>query len=117
MKEFNITEFRKSKGLKQKDFATLIGVVQPYLSELESGKRPITKDVYSKIKAAYPDEDFSGYTLLVPKNESPITLKEGIQSFFDKREEGLISIIESQQRTIESLSRTIEALSNSLGVK
>lgn len=111
MINFNIAEFRKSKGLKQKEFAVLIGVVQPYLSELESGKRPITKDVYNKIKAAYPNDDFSEFILLVPKNESPITLNEAIKSF---REDQYLAIIESQQRTIESLSRTVDTLSNSL---
>ena len=108
MKEFNIAEFRKSKGLKQKDFATLIGNAQPYLSEKESGKRPVSKDVYNKVKATYPNDDFTEFLLLVPKNESPITFNEAVNNF---KEEQYLSIIESQQRTIESLSKTIENLS------
>lgn len=111
MKEFNISEFRKSKGLNQKEFATIIGVAQPYLSEIESGKRPVSKEVYNKVKSIYPNDDFSNFILLVPKNESPITLNEAVKSF---REDQYLAIIESQQRTIESLSRTVETLSNTL---
>lgn len=49
----DLSELRKSLGLKQKDFANNIGIAQSYLSELERGVKPMTEDVYRSIEERY----------------------------------------------------------------
>ena len=45
-----IKQLRKKEGLTQAQFAKEIGVSQPHLSDLESGKRNLTEEVLTKIK-------------------------------------------------------------------
>lgn len=55
----NLQKLRKSKHLKQNELGDLLGIKQAYMSELESGKKPIPQDIYNKIKSEFSDaEDF-----------------------------------------------------------
>lgn len=47
-----IAEFRKAKGMTQIYFASLIGISQPYLSEIETGKAIPKVDVLQRIAVA-----------------------------------------------------------------
>lgn len=116
---FDLKRFRKENGkITQTEIAKMFNCTQGNIYAIEASGRDLTNEQLDILKSKFGEETTNKYIInLIPNNESPITLKEGVQGFFDKREEGLISIIESQQRTIESLTRTIEALSNSLGVK
>jgi plasmid maintenance system antidote protein VapI len=40
---------RKWEGFTQKDLATLVGVRQTHISEMEHGKRPIGKDMAKRL--------------------------------------------------------------------
>ena len=48
-----ITENRLNKGLEQQKAAELLGVSQPYLSLLESGKRKLTRKLAEKVVKVY----------------------------------------------------------------
>ena len=48
-----ITEIRLSKNLEQRIAAELLGVSQPYLSLLESGKRKLTRELAEKVVKVY----------------------------------------------------------------
>ena len=43
---------RSKEGLTQKQLATMIGVAQHHVSEMENGKRPIGKEMAKKLAAA-----------------------------------------------------------------
>ena len=45
----NVQEARKSRGLKQKELAELIGITAPSLSSFERGKSNVTLDTMIKI--------------------------------------------------------------------
>lgn len=49
MNRQQLVESRLNKGLEQKEAATLLGVSQPYLSLLESGKRKLTRKFAEKV--------------------------------------------------------------------
>lgn len=49
MNKINIASLRKSLRLRQKDFGEKIGIKQAYLSEIESGKKPLTEELYNNI--------------------------------------------------------------------
>ena len=54
-----LVESRLNKGLEQKEAADLLGVSQPYLSLLESGKRKLTRKLAEKVfsSSKYPKID------------------------------------------------------------
>lgn len=45
----NISEIRELAGLRQVDLARLTGLTQAYISEVEHGKKPLTRDSAEKI--------------------------------------------------------------------
>ena len=49
MNKINIASLRKSLKLRQKDFGEKIGIKQAYLSEIESGKKPLSEELYNNI--------------------------------------------------------------------
>jgi transcriptional regulator with XRE-family HTH domain len=64
MYSVDIKSIRKSMKLSQLDMAKILDISQPYLSEVEQGKRPITDHIATKIKT-YIDE-----------HDLPITISE-----------------------------------------
>lgn len=49
MNRLNIAKLRKSLRLNQEDFRKIIGISQSYLSELETGKKELTEELYNTI--------------------------------------------------------------------
>ncbi len=48
-----LTAHRTQLGLTQSEYAALLGVSQPYLSQLESNRRPLTKKLKAKLAEAF----------------------------------------------------------------
>lgn len=47
-----ITELRKKAGWRADQFANAIGISRPYLSNIEAGRKPLTKVLLAKIALA-----------------------------------------------------------------
>ena len=61
MNKINIASLRKSLKLRQKDFGEKIGIKQAYLSEIESGKKPLTEELYNNIIEVFGMDKVSEY--------------------------------------------------------
>lgn len=57
-----VKKFRKSKNMKMSDLADKIGVTQPYISQVENGKRGIPK--YEMIKKIADALEIKSYLLI-----------------------------------------------------
>lgn len=51
----DIKAFRKENKIKQSEICELLKVKQPYLSAIESGKRPLSEDKYDILYMQYGD--------------------------------------------------------------
>lgn len=47
-----IREFREARGFKPDQFANSIGISRPYLSNIEGGRKPLTKVLLARIALA-----------------------------------------------------------------
>ena len=54
-REHSVRLLRKRLGLRQREMAARLGISVSYLSQIESGDRPITRAVVSAIASEYPD--------------------------------------------------------------
>lgn len=54
--KIDLNGLRKSLGLKQAEFAEKIGIKQAYLSELETGKKPIPTSTYNTLVDVFGEE-------------------------------------------------------------
>ena len=70
MNKINIASLRKSLRLRQKDFGEKIGIKQAYLSEIESGKKPLTEELYNNIIAVFGMDKVSEH--FISTNDSDI---------------------------------------------
>lgn len=61
MNKINIASLRKYLKLRQKDFGEKIGIKQAYLSEIESGKKPLTEELYNNIIEVFGMDKVSEY--------------------------------------------------------
>jgi transcriptional regulator with XRE-family HTH domain len=52
----DLKRFRKVKNIQQKDIVKLLGVSQAYVSDIERGLKPISKDAYNILYNTYGDE-------------------------------------------------------------
>ena len=52
----NIENLRNSKNMKQEEFANIMGISRPTVSNWEQGKNPPTKDSLSTVRLEYPYE-------------------------------------------------------------
>lgn len=111
---FDLKRFRKENGkITQTAMAEMFNCTQGNIYAIEASGRDLTEEQMNILKSRFGEETVSKYIInLTPQSESPATMKESVNNFFNKREESLLSIIESQQRTIENLSRTIVNLSS-----
>lgn len=80
MNKINIASLRKSLKLRQKDFGEKIGIKQAYLSEIESGKKPLTEELYSNIIEAFGIDKVSAYftDARIGDNIATTTINEAI---------------------------------------
>lgn len=92
--------------------AEMFNCTQGNIYAIEASGRDLTEEQMNILKSRFGEDVVSKYIVnFTPKSESPVTMKEAASDFFNKREESLLSIIESQQRTIENLSRIVDNLS------
>ena len=70
MNKINIASLRKSLRLRQKDFGEKIGIKQAYLSEIESGKKPLTEELYNNIIEVFGMDKVSEH--FISTNDSEI---------------------------------------------
>lgn len=50
MNNIELIVVRLKAGLKQYELAEELGIPAPYLSEMETGRRPITPEIYKEIQ-------------------------------------------------------------------
>lgn len=53
MESINILKLRKSLKMTQLEFCNMFGISQPYLSEIENKKKPITEDLYNNLLSEF----------------------------------------------------------------
>ena len=58
---FDLKRFRKEHKISQTELAKLLGVVQSFISQVESGKDPMPESLISKLKEIFSIEDISDY--------------------------------------------------------
>jgi transcriptional regulator with XRE-family HTH domain len=44
-----LSDMRRLAGMKQRELASLLGIKQPYMSQLEVGRRPITPEMLARL--------------------------------------------------------------------
>ena len=98
-----IVAARQAKNLSQADFARLLGIKQPSLSDLESGesRRPSASTLLA-MRDAGINPDF------IMKNKGPILLAEGERSIREQTLVGMFRGMSEESRdTIEHLARVL----------
>ena len=92
--------------------AEMFNCTQGNIYAIEASGRDLTDEQLNILKSKFGDEVETKYNInLTLDKDNTKTFKESTHDFFNKREESLLAIIESQQRTIENLSKTLETLS------
>lgn len=66
--KIDLYNLRKSVGLKQSELAEKIGIKQAYLSELETGKKPIHQALYNTLIEVFGEETCDNFA--ISQNES-----------------------------------------------
>jgi transcriptional regulator with XRE-family HTH domain len=89
------------KNLNKNSFAKLIGMSQPTIKQVENKENLPSLKFLLEILKAFPD--ISAEWLLTGKG-AMLRTESNVES---SREDRLIAIIESQQRTIEELSKKL----------
>lgn len=56
MSDIDIKKLRKEQKLTQKEFSSILGIAQSYLSELETGRRDISKEVWGKLVDCFGED-------------------------------------------------------------
>ena len=74
-----LKDFRKSKGLKQKEFAIICGTRQNNLSEIENCRRGISDKILYNLILYFPDFD-AHYIITGQKRELKTAVTEGVEN-------------------------------------
>lgn len=61
MEQVDILALRKSLKMNQKNFGSVIGIAQSYLSEIENGKKPLTEEVYHNLISVFGKDTISAH--------------------------------------------------------
>lgn len=107
----DIKGFRKANGIKQKEICELLSIAQPYLSAIEQGGRPLSKDKLAILHKHYGDIIFNyknADIVIEHKKTEPLLISD------NNERSRLLTIIESQQKTIEHQQRMYEGLQKTL---
>jgi len=134
----DIKSFRKKYNITQKDICDILGVKQPYLSAIESGKRPLSKDKFELLYKHYGNIllEFRVTEPLLPFGTDMEKVQPGaglgdrlrvLNANLDKatqwqaraeqlthENEELRAMVDAQQRTIQAHEATIEALKENI---
>lgn len=95
----DIKEFRETNNLRQNDLADYLGLSQTFLSQIESGKRPLAQKHIRKLLEA-------GKFVTTMIKEKPLSVKQE-QVSMDRE---VFDLLKNQSETILSQQRTIEML-------
>lgn len=68
----DIALLRRDLGMKQAEFACELGIKQPYLSEIENGKKPITDELYERIKQKWGINTCDKYAITSQTSSFPV---------------------------------------------
>jgi len=134
----DIKAFRKKYNITQKEICDILGVKQPYLSAIESGKRPLSKDKFESLYNHYGNMllEFRIIEPLLPFGADMEQVQPGaglgerlrvLSANLDKAtqwqaraeqlahdNEELRAMVDAQQRTIQAHEATIEALKDNI---
>lgn len=134
----DVKAFRKKYNITQSEICSIINVKQPYLSAIESGKRPLSKDKFEILYNHFGDKvlEFRVIEPLLPfgtgmqKQQPGANLLERLstidknltaaQEWHERAEqlvlenEGLKTVINSLQQTIKAHEATIQALQQNI---
>ena len=67
--KIDLNALRKSIGLRQAELAEKIGIKQAYLSELETGKKPIPTSLYNTLIEVFGEETCDNFAISQSENE------------------------------------------------
>jgi len=96
---FDIEKFIKEKKITQKELANVLGVSQPFISQIKDGKRELPSNKKKLLKKKFGD--ISAYIVKQSAYAKP-------------KKVDLAETVASQQKTIENLSEIIIGLRNDL---
>lgn len=95
MGAYNLKRFRTDNNLKQSELADILGVKQAYVSEIEKGRKPLSKDAEEILSMRF--SDFQSYRTDESEQEVSVVSK-------------LIHVIKSQQENISKRDEQIDKL-------
>lgn len=98
--DLNIRKLRSDNKLKQSDLAKILGVGQPLISSIESGRFKISKEVLEKVREHFPD--FEQYI-------SSETIQK-IMATGELNNKKLLDIVFEQMERIKEKDRQISTL-------
>ncbi|PKP12002.1 MAG: hypothetical protein CVU09_00440 [Bacteroidetes bacterium HGW-Bacteroidetes-4] len=119
----DLKKFRKDNKIKQSTICEILGVAQPYISAIESGKRPLSEDKFNllykhfgDILLKYRKPDF----IDILKKESNKTYPDFTPLLHELREQSVvyeskddkIALINTLKRQLEDKDTIIELLRN-----
>lgn len=117
----DIALLRRDLGLKQAEFAYELGIKQPYLSEIENGKKPVTDEIYERIRNKWGVNTCDKYAITsqasaTGDNNTQIagnSNQVNCSSSFDKALEEIAAqrrLVEKSQEQIDKLLVVIDRL-------
>lgn len=100
MASYDLKRFRSDNGLKQSDLADILGVKQAYISEIEKGKKPLSKEAETLLTNKFPS--FGEYigseqeNDIVDKLIQVVLLQQDSIAKRDEQVDRLITLLENQ---------------------
>lgn len=97
-----VREVRLSRGMTQKDFASLLGVPQPFLSEIERQKKPVPDLLIARLKykfsvpdvvLAAPTSPYRVGDLNFRTNKTPAAVQEAVRVTFSWMEQAVRNLL------------------------
>lgn len=106
--------FRKDKNIKQRVICELLDIAQPYLSAIERGERPLSKNKITILHNHFGDIilNYKKADIIIERK----SIKEPSLSNSDDRSR-FLTIIENLQKTIEYQQRMLDSLQGVLHTK
>lgn len=99
----NVAKQRKRKNIKSQELANQVGIGQPYISEIETGKKIPSIDVLQKIAMALDTTTSELLGEIQPcLNENMLRLTDAANGLSDEQVNALIDLIKAFTYTSES---------------
>lgn len=110
----DIKRFRKENNLSQKEITDLLGVKQPYLSAIESGKRPLSEEKFKILYNHYGDiilkYKLPDIVIEVKKSEALTILEEPSPEYGHPPMKDLISYLREKDAELKEKEKEIRQL-------